>query len=86
MGGAKKIDASQTLTTGEIFEKAKQRAFGGGITGAAAMVVQVGSLMWMRTTVRLLLCTDCNLQLYYLYIIIYIHMSHVYQFANSHNT
>ena len=52
MGGGKKIDASQTLTTAEIFEKAKQRAFGGGITGAAAMAVQVGSLMWMRTTMN----------------------------------
>lgn len=36
----------------EIFEKAKKRAFGGGLTGAAAMGVQVGTLMWMRTTMN----------------------------------
>ena len=33
----------------EIFEKAKKRALGSGGAGAVAMVVQVCSLMWMRT-------------------------------------
>lgn len=28
------------------------RALGGGIPGAAAMGIQVGSLMWLRTTVN----------------------------------
>jgi len=34
---------------GEIFDKAKDRAFRGGLAGMAAMVLQVCSLMWMRT-------------------------------------
>ena len=48
----KNLDQNLILTNKEIFEKAKKRAFGGGITGAAAMAVQVGSLMWMRTTMN----------------------------------
>ena len=32
-----------------IIEKAKKRALGSGGAGAVAMVVQVCSLMWMRT-------------------------------------
>lgn len=35
-----------------IFAKASKRAFQGGIAGAAAMVVNVCTLMWMRTTVN----------------------------------
>ena len=34
---------------GEIFQKAKDRAFRGGLAGMAAMALQVCSLMWMRT-------------------------------------
>lgn len=36
----------------EILEKAAKRALGGGMAGASAMVLQVGSLMWMRTTMN----------------------------------
>lgn len=35
-----------------ILEKSKKRALGGGISGSAAMVIQVCSLMWMRTTMN----------------------------------
>jgi hypothetical protein len=34
---------------GEILDKAKNRALGSGGAGATAMVIQVCSLMWMRT-------------------------------------
>jgi len=37
---------------GETMKKAGYRALGGGASGAAAMVIQVGSLMWMRTTMN----------------------------------
>ena len=37
---------------GEIMRKAGKRALGGGIPGAAAMGIQVLSLMWLRTTVN----------------------------------
>lgn len=40
------------LNTREIFEKARARAFKGGIAGAGAMTIQVCSLMWMRTTMN----------------------------------
>merc|ERR1711998_392607 len=40
------------LTMGEIMQKAKDRAFRGGLAGMAAMVIQVLSLMWMRTTMN----------------------------------
>ena len=33
----------------EIFEKSKNKALRGGIAGSASMVVQVSSLMWLRT-------------------------------------
>lgn len=36
----------------EALKKAGKRALGGGIPGAAAMAVQVLSLMWLRTTVN----------------------------------
>ena len=39
-------------TLGEILRRAGKRALGGGIPGAAAMGVQVVSLMWLRTTVN----------------------------------
>lgn len=37
---------------GDIVSKAGSKAFAGGIAGAAAMAVQVCSLMWMRTTMN----------------------------------
>ncbi len=35
-----------------IFKEAGERALGGGLPGAAAMAIQVGSLMWLRTTMN----------------------------------
>merc|ERR1719387_275935 len=43
---------SSKPTFGEKMKKAGFRALGGGFSGAAAMVIQVGSLMWMRTTMN----------------------------------
>jgi len=40
---------STEVDWGEILDKAKKRALGSGGAGATAMVVQVCSLMWMRT-------------------------------------
>lgn len=37
---------------GAILEKAKAKALRGGLSGAGAMVINVGALMWMRTTVN----------------------------------
>merc|ERR1719276_443578 len=34
---------------GEKMQKAAKRALGGGVAGASAMVLQVVTLMWMRT-------------------------------------
>jgi len=42
----------KVLTVSEIVDKASARAFKGGWTGAAAMGLQVGSLMWMRTAMN----------------------------------
>lgn len=36
----------------EIFAKATKRALGGGVAGATAMVCQVVTMMWMRTTMN----------------------------------
>eukprot|EP00752_Nemacystus_decipiens_P001228 g1227.t1 len=41
-----------SVDVGAIFAKAGARAFGGGVSGAAAAVVQVLSLMWLRTTMN----------------------------------
>ena len=35
--------------TDDIFKKSFNRAIGGGISGLSAMVIQVSSLMWLRT-------------------------------------
>merc|ERR1712216_392726 len=40
------------LTAGEILEKASARAFRGGLAGMGAMVIQVFSFMWLRTTMN----------------------------------
>jgi len=39
-------------TIGEIFRKAGRKALGGGLPGAVAGVVQVITLMWLRTTIN----------------------------------
>lgn len=53
MIAAKKTEEEKPKPTmKEILQKAGKRALGGGIPGAAAMVVQVLSLMWLRTTVN----------------------------------
>lgn len=44
--------AAKTLTTQEILDKSMKRALGGGVAGATAMFVNVGTLMWMRTTIN----------------------------------
>merc|ERR1719156_76738 len=44
--------AKPKQSLGETLKKAGYRALGGGASGAAAMVIQVGSLMWMRTTMN----------------------------------
>lgn len=36
----------------QVLRQAGRRALGGGLPGAAAMGIQVGSLMWLRTTVN----------------------------------
>ena len=36
----------------EIYNKSKNKALNGGLAGASAMVFQVSSLMWMRTTMN----------------------------------
>eukprot|EP00638_Chattonella_subsalsa_P001069 CAMPEP_0117748396 /NCGR_PEP_ID=MMETSP0947-20121206/9095_1 /TAXON_ID=44440 /ORGANISM="Chattonella subsalsa, Strain CCMP2191" /LENGTH=289 /DNA_ID=CAMNT_0005566059 /DNA_START=105 /DNA_END=974 /DNA_ORIENTATION=+ len=40
------------LSTKEIFDKAAKRALGGGLAGAAAMGINVTTLMWLRTTMN----------------------------------
>ena len=44
--------ATEKRSTKEILEAAGRRALGGGLPGAAAMGLQVGALMWMRTTMN----------------------------------
>lgn len=44
--------AGEKKSTKEIFQAAANRALGGGLPGAAAMGIQVCSLMWMRTTMN----------------------------------
>ena len=46
------VQETSTLTTAEIFEQAKDKALRGGVAGMAAMGIQVGSLMWLRTTMN----------------------------------
>lgn len=42
--------AMERESLGEILQRAGRRALGGGLPGAAAMGLQVVSLMWLRTT------------------------------------
>ena len=44
-----RLKRRQTAT--DVVQEAFQKALGGGLTGAAAMSVQVTTLMWMRTTI-----------------------------------
>lgn len=44
--------SAASVDVGAIFSKAGSRALGGGASGAAAAVVQVLSLMWLRTTMN----------------------------------
>uniref|UniRef100_A0A7S3PF73 Uncharacterized protein n=1 Tax=Aplanochytrium stocchinoi TaxID=215587 RepID=A0A7S3PF73_9STRA len=46
------VNVAAEPTTREILEKAGKRALGGGLPGAMAMGIQVGSLMWLRTTMN----------------------------------
>ena len=41
----------RTVSAHDVFKESMKRALGGGLAGAAAMVVQVTTLMWLRTTV-----------------------------------
>ena len=50
--GTSKDATSNQPSIGEIFQKAGQKALGGGLPGAAAGVVQVFTLMWLRTTIN----------------------------------
>jgi len=46
-------DSTETKPTfKEILDKASASAVRGGTAGAVAMFLNVGALMWMRTTVR----------------------------------
>jgi hypothetical protein len=42
----------ENLSVLSILKKSKDKAINGGLSGAAAMSIQVGSLMWMRTTMN----------------------------------
>lgn len=39
-------------TMSEILDKAGKRALGGGLSGAAAMAINIGTMMWLRTTMN----------------------------------
>ena len=41
-----------TVNAAQVLKQAGKRALGGGLPGAAAMGIQVCSLMWLRTTVN----------------------------------
>ena len=45
-------DVKEKKSLGEILRAAGMRALGGGVPGAVAMGLQVGCLMWMRTTMN----------------------------------
>ena len=46
------VDHKAPPPLSEVLQKAGKRALGGGIPGAMAMVAQVTSLMWLRTTMN----------------------------------
>ena len=43
---------TNNINNTNTFDKALNRAIGGGLSGSAAMVMQVSSLMWLRTTMN----------------------------------
>merc|ERR1712072_694368 len=49
---AKKQEEKKDVNFGDVMKKASQKAFRGGVAGFAAGVIQVGSFMWMRTTMN----------------------------------
>ena len=49
---ARSVKEPEVPDLSEILRKAGKKALGGGIPGAAAMGIQVLSLMWLRTTVN----------------------------------
>ena len=56
-------------TPKEIFDKAAASAMRGGTAGAVAMFMNVGALMWMRTTVSLCLhSVSFRGRLYYVFV------------------
>jgi hypothetical protein len=46
------VDPKPSPALSETLRKAGKRALGGGLPGAAAMVAQVSTLMWLRTTMN----------------------------------
>jgi hypothetical protein len=46
------VTESKQVDTGDVLNNALKRAMGGGAAGAIAMVAQVCSMMWMRTTMN----------------------------------
>ena len=46
------METKTTLSIGQIFRKAGRKALGGGLPGAVAGVVQVLTLMWLRTIIN----------------------------------
>lgn len=46
------MSPEQPPSMGEVLHKAKATALRGGLSGAAAMVINVMALMWMRTTIN----------------------------------
>lgn len=43
------MEKEKSINNSDIFSKAFNRAIGGGIAGSSAMVVQISTLMWLRT-------------------------------------
>ena len=46
------VQPAEEKPIGEVLKAAAWKATGGGLAGAGAMFVNVGTLMWMRTTVN----------------------------------
>lgn len=52
MSSETKSEPKKQESFAEIMNRSAKRALGGGVAGASAMVVQVSSLMWMRTAMN----------------------------------
>ena len=46
------VSGTASAAFGAVIQKAANKALGGGLAGAAAMAINVCTLMWMRTTVN----------------------------------